>query len=409
MFRVFRGLNCFLLPRVPRSISRRLPVLIFCVVLFGAAPLRLQAQAIQPPVTVPAESAIASDAANLSLKKDLDQRHQSLQQRFEKWNAQAAAFNTKYGGRDFDDGSAQAAAGLAEQARLSKSLKSYQRDAALFKADTARLRLKTAEPIPAPSVPAAVTGAVGADHPAPEDQPALTDMAEVIDAMDALAARLGWSPEKQAHLDQELKKLGYERHTSDQVRQTWKDILDRGPDSVFAHEASSGGGPGFAGAGKQTAYSDCAVFAMANAAGLPYGLVGARAADLVRQGEWRSGTDRRDPGKAIEQKGLNGGEVVMLAEAFGQAEVVPDNDFAKTLKEGRPVLVNVVPSGGAGAHEVVLTKTFQHAGATWYEMMESYHGPQRRLYLSAVELTAMQKENAVAFRPEAHRTPQLLR
>ena len=98
-----------------------------------------------------------------------------------------------------------------------------------------------------------------------------------------------------------------------------------------------------------------------------------------------------------------------MAEAFGQAEVVADADLAKTLKGGRPVLVDVVPSGGSGKHQVLLTKTFQHAGDTWFEMMESYQGPQRRLYVSAAELKLMQLENAVAFEPDAQKTPLLLR
>jgi len=36
----------------------------------------------------------------------------------------------------------------------------------------------------------------------------------------------------------------------------------------------------------------------------------------------------------------------MLTESFGQAEIVQPADFAKILKEGRPVMVNVVPRGG---------------------------------------------------------------
>lgn len=368
-------------------------VLLFALAL-GALAARLSAQSIQPSVAVPAESAIDSSAVNLSLKKDLDQRYAALQQRFEKWNAQAAAFNAQYGGRDFKDGSAEAAAGLAEQSRLSKSLKSYEHDAGLFKAEVAKLRLKK---IDAPPVVAA---------------PAAKKVAEIIDAMNALARRLGWNAEEQARLDQALKKLDYEGATNvtvGDIQHTWRDVVSRGPESAIAREAAAGRGPGFAGAGKQTEFNDCAVFALANAAGLPYGVAAARAADLIRQGEWRDGTERANPQQIIEQQGLMGGEVVMLAEAFGQAEIVSGKDFAATLKEGRTVLLNVVPSGGRGAHEVVLTKTFRHDGATWYEMMESTRGPQRRLYLSAAELNIIQQENGVALRPEAGTTPKLLR
>ncbi|MGZ5385732.1 MAG: hypothetical protein ACXWH0_17360, partial [Acidimicrobiia bacterium] len=97
------------------------------------------------------------------------------------------------------------------------------------------------------------------------------------------------------------------------------------------------------------------------------------------------------------------------AESFGRAEVVPSSDFAKTLNEGRRVLVNVVPQGGSGGHEVVLTKAFQHGGENWYEMMDSNQGPIRRLYLSHKELSTILQENGVAFRSDPGKTPMLLR
>ncbi len=101
--------------------------------------------------------------------------------------------------------------------------------------------------------------------------------------------------------------------------------------------------------------------------------------------------------------------MIMLAESFGQAEVVRSSDFAKTLNEGRPVLVNVVPKGGIGGHEVVLTKAFQYDGESWYEMMDSNQGPLERLYLSGKELNTIVQENGVPFRPDPGTTPRLLR
>lgn len=73
--------------------------------------------------------------------------------------------------------------------------------------------------------------------------------------------------------------------------------------------------------------------------------------------------------------------------------------------------MNVVPEDGnvEGGHEVVLTKAFQHSGETWYEIMDSNQGPQRRLYLSAKELNTILQENGVTFRPEPGTTPKLLR
>jgi len=237
------------------------------------------------------------------------------------------------------------------------------------------------------------------------------EVVRIINEMNALAKRLGWSAEEQARLDMALNGLvSAGDGTSAQSRQAWQNVLARGQGEGFAREVSQGEGPGFPGAGTQS-YQDCAVFALANASGLPYGVVATRATELIRQGDWRDAAERADPQKVVEQKGLIGGEVVMLAEALGQAEVVTTTDFAKTLKEGRRVMVSVVPADGdfRNGHEVVLTKVFQRGGGTWYEMMDSNQGPQRRLYVSAKELSTIQKENGVAFRPEPETTTKLLR
>jgi hypothetical protein len=237
--------------------------------------------------------------------------------------------------------------------------------------------------------------------------------ARIIKRMNTLAKQLGWSADEQVRLDNALNSLDSDGDptTSAQIVQAWDDVLARGTTGVFAKAAAEGTGPVFPGAGEQTRYQDCAVFALANAAGLPYGVVAARAAKLIGEGEWRNAAERANPQSVIEQHGLTGGEVVMLAEAFGQVEVVRSVDFAKTLKEGRPLLVNVVPEDGNvdGGHEVVLTKVFQHAGENWYEMIDSNQGPQRRLYISARELDTILQENGVAFRPEPGTVPQLFR
>lgn len=235
-----------------------------------------------------------------------------------------------------------------------------------------------------------------------------------IQAVNALAQHQGWSADKRARLNKALNKLKFDgdpNATGVMIRQSWRDILARGQGEEFAREAANGEGPGFPGAGTQNRYEDCAIFALANSAGLPYGVVAARATELMREGEWRPAAERANPQQAIEQRGLNGGEVVMLAEAFGQAEVVASKDFAKTLKEGRPVMVNVVPQDGdtQKGHEVVLTKAFRRGSETWYEMMDSNQGTQRRLYLSTKELNTMLQENGVAFRPEPGTVPMLLR
>jgi hypothetical protein len=63
----------------------------------------------------------------------------------------------------------------------------------------------------------------------------------------------------------------------------------------------------------------------------------------------------------------------------------------------------------SSGHEVVLTKTFQHRGETWFEMMDSNQGPQRRLFLSSKELNSILEENGVPFRPNRRTTPKLRR
>lgn len=237
---------------------------------------------------------------------------------------------------------------------------------------------------------------------------------QTLKKMDALANRLGWSPEKQARLHKALHELNFDGDpnvTGEQIRQAWQDVLNRNPDADLLKEASQGSGLGFPGAGTQTVHNDCTIFALANATGRPYGEVGATATELIRQGEWRAAGERINPQAAIESNGLNGGEVVMLAESFGQAEVVPSSGFVKTLNEGRPIMLNVVPPSGNvnSGHEVVLTKAFQHGGDTWFVMMDSNQGPQRRLFLSGKELNIVLQENGVAYRPEPGTTPAPLR
>lgn len=237
---------------------------------------------------------------------------------------------------------------------------------------------------------------------------------DAIKGMNALAKKIGWPAEEQDRLDDALNKLhgdGDDYATGTQIRETWANVLARGEDGVLAEESAKGEGPDLSGAGTQASFNDCTIFALATAAGLPYGAVAARATLLISQGDWSDPVERDHPEKTIEKWGLIGHEVVMLAEAFGRAEIVASSDFAKVLKERRPVLIDVVPEDGntSNGHEVVLTKTFQHNGETWYAMMDSNQGPVRRLYLSKRELDVMLQENGVAFHPDPRATPGLLR
>ena len=113
--------------------------------------------------------------------------------------------------------------------------------------------------------------------------------------------------------------------------------------------------------------------------------------------------------------GIPGIQLMSVAGISVASEIttrfIPCPDFPKVLKEGRPLLVDVVPPDGNAVygHEVVLMKTFQHEGKTWYAMMDSNQGPVRRLYVSAEELGFMLRENGVAFQPERNTTIKPLR
>ena len=371
---------------------KRKILMFWCAGLLGAVPLAM-AQAPVPPVVVPSLSELASDDANSSSRTDLEQRHAVLLKRYQDWKARADAFNRNFVGREFDAESPEAKHGAAEQAWLTQESEAYEHDSKQFKDDVGRLRLKQTASV--------------------REHERDAENARVIDGLNALAQRLRWSPEKRARLAADLNKLGFDGDpgvTSALIRRTWLRVMIQSQDPDLAREASQGDGAGFPGAGTQS-FNDCAVYALANAAGLPYGVVATRAAELIRQGDWRDTEERADPRTAIEQKGLKGGEVVMLAESFGQADVVSSADFARTVKAGRPVMANVVPADGnvKRGHEVVLSRTFQHSGETWFEMMDSNQPPQRRLFLSSKELNTMLQENGIAYQPEPGTTPTLLR
>ena len=237
---------------------------------------------------------------------------------------------------------------------------------------------------------------------------------EVVNGINTQAKNLGWSADKIARLNDSLFKLGLiddSTVTATQIDNIWQSIAARGNDRTLARAASQGGGPGMPGAGKQKGNQDCAIFAVANAANLPYGVVAARAGEIIRNADWRSADDRANPQKVMERGGLNGGEVIMLAEALGRGQVVPRSEFSKMLKSGGRIMVNVAHTAGNSlvGHEVVLTKTFSRGGETWYEMMDSNQGPMQRLYVSDKELNSLILENGVVFRPEPGTVPKLLR
>ena len=239
-------------------------------------------------------------------------------------------------------------------------------------------------------------------------------VADVIKGMDAMAGTLGWPAKKRAHLNVILNALKSGREvvgTSEQIKKAWKAILARKGDAVFASEAASGHGPDLSGAGTQTDFNDCAVFALSAASDRPYGFVAARAASLIRDGEWNDPVERAHPDQVIGKWGIYDLEIVMMSEILGRADVVTASNFGKVLQQNHPIMVGVVSENGDmdGGHEVVLTRSFQHGGQTWYAVMDSNQGPARRLYASSKELDLMIQDNGVTFRPDVKATPQLLR
>ncbi len=234
----------------------------------------------------------------------------------------------------------------------------------------------------------------------------------ISDSMLKLAVGPDWDDKKRDRLARALAALASDGAPANasQIRSAWDAVLARGLNEELARAAGLGAGPGFPGAGAQMSHGDCAIFALANATGRPYGFVAAKAAEFIGKGEWRNARDRASPQRTIE-RGLTGEEVILLAETFGLAQVIRSTQFAQVLREGRPVMINVVPPSGnvETGHQVVLTKAFRHRDGTWYEMMDSNQGPLRRLYMSEAELGTVLQETGIAFQPEPKTVAPLLR
>ena len=234
--------------------------------------------------------------------------------------------------------------------------------------------------------------------------------------MHALAGRLGWDDRKIARMDEEVRKLRmFDKGQLDKttVAGIWSDIDARTGSQALAKAAAAGSGITVGpGAGTQGNFQDCTIYAMVNATGFPFGVVSARANELLASAGWRSDGERANPQKVIENSGLNGGEVLMLADALGEGEAVQPVHFAETLSEGHPIMVDVYPAGWNGSlhdsHEVVLTRTFTYGGETWYAVADSLHGSQKELYMTAGELSDIIRDSGVAYSPEKGATPAML-
>lgn len=231
----------------------------------------------------------------------------------------------------------------------------------------------------------------------------------IIQQLQSLAAADHWPAEKRARFSAALLALGLTREDDHlEVEHTylsWHDLATRPTDADLetAADAAPGSAVFSASQGQQFHHQDCAIFALANASGRPYGVMASAAADAVSRDTSRSDAQRGDPNKTTADLGLNGAEVIYLAEKFGQVSVVRPRDFTQTLAAGDAIMVNV------GEHEVVLTKSFQHDGKPWFEVMDSLQPTTQRVYVSAAELNAKITENGVVYHAEPGNTVPLLR
>jgi hypothetical protein len=231
-----------------------------------------------------------------------------------------------------------------------------------------------------------------------------------VDSILALAAKMGWTEAEHERLRKAFDSLGdVPAPDAGKARNAWSDIMLESREREAAARAASPVGPDISASGTQS-HDDCAVYALASATGLRYKDVANRAAVFIRQGDWRSAAERVDASGTV-LKGLNGGEVVLLAESFGQAEVAPSTEFARHLSEGRPVLLNVVPpSGNVGSgHQVVLSRTYASGGKTWFEMIDSNTETWRRRHLTLEELILIAQERGIVYRSPEQAVPMLLR
>lgn len=235
----------------------------------------------------------------------------------------------------------------------------------------------------------------------PEIYDIVDDTKRIVTGVKETAKKLGWAEADRARLDAALTALGpdgTEELTSDKVEFAWSLTISKTDDPDLSKAADAVAGqvrPAVAQQGK----NDCAVAAVATAAGLPYDTVAARAEEILGKAEWLTPYERKAPLEEVSVRGgFNGGETVMLAESLGQVEVVSSGEFAKVVEAGRPVMARVITSSGED-HEVVLTRAFQYEGKTWFEMADP-GSPKARRFVSQEHLNSILMEKGIAFRSD---------
>jgi hypothetical protein len=229
------------------------------------------------------------------------------------------------------------------------------------------------------------------------------DALAILTGTESLMEFWRWTPEARAHVAASLRMLGDEaigpvRGVA--LKSTWDAIYRGADDRQLAALADAGAGVSFRRAGLQRG-QDCAVYALANASGQPYARIAALAEELIGQATWRSTFEQGDPAKVFSVGGgLMGGEVIVLAEALGRADVIAAKDFPAAIRAGHPVVVSIAASplglDPQARHQVALTRTFTRGGETWFEMVDST--VDGRLFVSAAQLAAINTENGIAVR-----------
>lgn len=234
----------------------------------------------------------------------------------------------------------------------------------------------------------------------------------VAGALVEYAQANGWSAADLKGIEDGIKNWRtYADYDAKKVNATWADIAARTGDAALTKSAARVKGFSSTGAGTQRSYNDCAIFAIASAAGVPYGAAAAVATKLIAEGKWRHPDERAKPQATIKSRGLMGGEVLMLAEYYGRASVITQDAFEATLAASRPVTVAVYPRNGTSqdGHQIVLTKAFRDGGTLWFQALDSNNGTLAKVFVRSDELTALIKETGIAYAPAQGRAIPPLR
>lgn len=234
------------------------------------------------------------------------------------------------------------------------------------------------------------------------------DESKIVSGLLAYARKKNLDDKEVARIEAAFDEYGLrgEAKTKADVAKAWAAVKARQGDPTLAQKLAAGVGPHLVWSGTQTRYQDCTIFALANAANVPYGYVAGLAGEIIRQGRYRSAAARLQPQTVIEARGLAAGEVIVLAEVLGQVGVVERSAFAERLARSQAVLVAVWPEKGRGSHQVVLNKTFTHEGKTWFGLIDSNIG---QMILREDELALLLQDTGIVYTRDPKRTVRPLR